>query len=281
MKHKIALPIILFVMLVMVPFANAQKLSAEEIIAKHLDSIASAEVRSTLKSMIVVGEVRVEYITQKNQPAAGRIIFASEGNKSFVGMKLNAGDYPHEQIVFNGDKASIALVRPGNRSILGNFIQSNGVLLSHGLFAGTLGSSWALLNLDEKRAKISTSGTKKIDGREAYGLSYSPKGGSDLNITMYFDKETFHHVRTEYSRTASASMGRTIDESARQSESRIKLIEEFSDFKPFKDVTLPNKYKISYSISGQNGTTEVEWVSTLSEFSVNEKLDPGTFAIGN
>ena len=268
-------------MLVMVQFANGQKLTAEEIIAKHLDSIASAEKRPTVKSMIATGEVRVEYITQKNQPASGRIVFASEGNKLFVGMKLNASDYPHEQIVFNGDKASVALVRSGTRSLLGNFIQSNSVLLSHGIFSGTLGSSWALLNAGANKAKIATSGTKKINGREAYGLSYSPKGGSDLKITMYFDRETFHHIRTEYSRTASASMGATPDESARQSETRMKVIEDFSDFKTFKDVTLPNKYKISYSVSGQNGTTEIEWISTISEFSINDKLDAGTFAIGD
>lgn len=281
MKHKIVLPILLISMLVMVPFANGQKLTTEEIIAKHLDSIASAEKRSTIKSLIAVGEVRVEYITQKNQPAAGRIVFASEGNKLFVGMSLNAADYAQEKIIFDGDKASVGLVRSGSRSVLGNFIQSNNVLLSHGLFSGTLGSSWALLNAAGSKAKISTSGNKKINGREAYGLTYSPKGGSDLDIKLYFDKETFHHVRTEYNRTASASMGRTIDESARQSETRFKVIEEFSDFKPFKEVTLPSKYKISYSVSGQNGTTEIEWVSEISEFSVNEKLDPRTFATGD
>ena len=263
-----------------VPIVNGQKLTAEEIISKHLDSIASAEVRSTIKTFIAAGEVRVEFITQKNQPASGRIVLASEGNKLYVGMKFNAGDYPHEQFIFNGDKSSVALVRAGTRSALGNFIQSNGVLLSHGIFSGTLGSSWALLNAGEKKAKISTSGTKKINGREAYGLSYSPKGGSDLNITMYVDKETFQHVRTEYGRTSSASMGRTIDESARQHETRYKVIEDFSDFKSFKEVTLPTKYKITYSVTGQN-STEIEWTSTITEFSFNDNLDADTFSLGN
>ncbi len=280
MKCKIALPLLLISMFTAVPIVNGQKLTAEEIISKHLDSIASAEVRSTIKTFIAAGEVRVEFITQKNQPASGRIVLASEGNKLYVGMKFNAGDYPHEQFIFNGDKSSVALVRAGTRSALGNFIQSNGVLLSHGIFSGTLGSSWALLNAGEKKAKISTSGTKKINGREAYGLSYSPKGGSDLNITMYVDKETFQHVRTEYGRTSSASMGRTIDESARQHETRYKVIEDFSDFKSFKEVTLPTKYKITYSVTGQN-STEIEWTSTITEFSFNDNLDADTFSLGN
>lgn len=280
MKYRIVLPIVLFSLFLLAPFASGQKLTADEIIAKHLDSIASAEKRSTLKSLIAVGEVRVEFITQKNQPATGRLVIASEGNRLFVGMSLNASDYPQEKFIFDGDKASVAMVRSGTRSVLGNFIQANNVILSQGLLSGTLGSSWLLLKGGDRKGKISTAGTKKIDGREAYGLSLTPKGGSDLDITMYFDKETFRHIRTEYKRTSSASMGKTIDESARQSETRFKIVEDFSDFKESQGMTLPNKYKISYSVSGANGTTEVEWACNISEFAINQKLDPLTFATG-
>ena len=280
MKYKIVLSTALLSMFVMIPFAKGQKLAAEEIIAKHLDSIASAEKRSTVKSLIAVGEVRVEYITQKNQPASGRLVIASEGNRLFAGMSLNASDYPQETIIFDGNKTSVALVRAGTRSVLGNFIQANTLMLSQGLFSGTLSSSWVLLNAVGSKAKISTAGTKKIDGREAYALSFSPKGGGDLDITMYFDKETFRHIRTEYKRTSSASMGRTIDESARQSETRLKVTEDFSDFKESQGLTLPNKYKISYLVMGSS-TTEVQWVCQLSEFAVNQKLDAKTFEAGN
>lgn len=281
MKYKIILSVTVLSMFVSVSIAKGQKLSAQEIVSKHLDSIGAAEKRSALKTLVASGDVRVEFITQKNQPAIGRIVLASEGNKLFVGMNLNANDYPHERIIFDGDKSSVSFVRSGTRSLLGNFIQSNSVLLSQGLFSGTLGSSWAFLNSAESKAKISTAGTKRIDGRETYTLTYSPKGGSDLQITMSFDAETFRHVRTEYRRIASASMGRTLDESARQSETRMKITEDFSEFREFKDLMLPSKYKISYSVTGQNGTTQIEWNCEILEFAVNEKLDPGTFATGD
>ncbi|MDI1240517.1 MAG: hypothetical protein PSX80_01185, partial [bacterium] len=242
MKYKLSLPLVLFSVAVMASAANAQKLMAQEIIAKHLDSIATAEKRANFRSLVVSGEVRVEYITQKNQPAIGRAVFASEGNKMFLGMNLNTANYPHERIIFDGDKSSVALIVGGSRSVLGNFIQSSDVVLSHGLLSGTLGTSWVFLNGGETKAKISTAGTKKIGGREAYGLLYSPKGGSDLEIRMYFDQETFRHVRTEYGRTASARMGATIDQSARELETRLKVIEDFSEFKEFDGVTLPSKY---------------------------------------
>jgi len=280
MKNCFTLPAILLFLLTSAPFVNGQeKLKPEEVIQKHLLSIAPAEKRSSVKSLIAVGEVRVEYLTQKNQPASGRIVIASEGNKMFFGMQLNANDYPQEKIIFDGSKTDVALVRAGNRSVLGNFIQSNSSIVSQGIISGTLKTSWALLSALEKGNKISSGGSKKIDGKDVYAINFSPKGSSDLDITMYFDHQTFQHVRTEYKRTASASMGRTIDESARQHETRLKFTEDYSDYKEFEGVMVPTKYKLLYSISGQNGTTEIAWTANFSEFAINQKLDPGTFAV--
>src|SRR5947209_18215175 len=183
MKNKILLPIVVFSIFAVATAANAQKLKAEEIIAKHLDSIASLEKRQALHSLIAVGDVRVDYITQKNHPATGRIVIASEGNKIFIGMSLSASDYPLEKLIFDGNKANVSMVRSGTRSVLGNFIQANSSMLSQGLFSGALSSSWVLLNAGESKAKISTAGTKDIDGHKTYALSYAPKGGSDLEIT--------------------------------------------------------------------------------------------------
>ena len=79
-----------------------------------------------------------------------------------------------------------------------NFVDGNEVVLRDGLLGGTLSSSWALIDLANKKAKLSFEGTKKIDGKEYYVMGYSPKGGSDVDIKLYFEKETFRHARTEY-----------------------------------------------------------------------------------
>ena len=280
MKYRSVLPLIAISLFTMVPFVTAQKLGAQEIIAKHLDSIGTAEKRSAFKSIVVSGEVDVDYISQKRQPTSGRIVIATEGRKMFVGMNLNTPEYPQERFVFDGDKSAIGMVNRGGRSTLGNFIQSNTIIMSHGLLSGTLGSSWLFLNAADDKGKISTAGTKKIDGRETYGLSYSPKGGSDIEIKLYFDQETFRHVRTEYSATRSAAMGRTIDESARNRETRMKLVEDFGEFKESGGLMMPSKYRIFYSYTGQNETSEQAWNCVISEFAVNQKLDAGSFSTG-
>jgi hypothetical protein len=267
------------ILLLIAGAANAQKLTAEEVLAKHLDSIGTKENRAAAATLISTGEVRITYVTQKNQPAAGRVVVASEGQKLFFGLGLNAADYPQEKIIYDGSRFNVDFVRPGVRSDLGSFVQSNAELVTHGLLGGTLSTGWALLHLADGKAKISYNGTKKIDGRETYSLNYSPKGGNDLEITMFFDKNTFQHVRTEYKRTLSSGIGRTIDESARQSESRLKVTEDFSDHKDINGITLPQKYKMSYVFTGSNGTKEVTWTYELLDFALNQKLDAGTFVV--
>ncbi|MGQ0543294.1 MAG: hypothetical protein ACT4O9_15840 [Blastocatellia bacterium] len=254
-----------------------QKMKPEEVIAKHLDSIATAEKRAAMKTLVAVGDVKVTYITQKNQPAQGRVVLASSGPKLFLGMSLNASDYPQEKIIFDGKKTAVAFVRPGVRSILGNLIQSDDLMIEEGLLGGTLSTGWALMDQTERKAKVSWAGMKKLDGKEVYVLGYSPKGGSSFDIAMYFEKDTFRHIRTEYKRTSSASIGRTIDESARQSETRIKIVEDFSGHKDFQGMMIPHNYNLLYSISGANGTTEVSWTYELNEFAINQALDDKTF----
>jgi hypothetical protein len=262
---------------------SGQKLKAEDVLAKHLESIGTAEARASLKSLITVGDATVKFITPKNQPTQGRIVMASAGGKYFMGMNLSAADYPSEKFSYDGKKAKVAFVRTNARSILGQFVLSNTLLLEESLLGGTLSTSWALMNIADNKAKLSFDGTKKIDGKEVYVLGYLPKGGGDVDINLYFDKETFRHVRTEYKRIASASQNRGLGtgvsraDTSLQNESRLKVVEDFSDFKAENGITLPHSYRLNYSINGQNGMTEIEWTFNFIQFAFNQNLDANTF----
>lgn len=255
--------------------AFSQKMKPEEILAKHLDSIGTSAVRGADKTRIIVGDADVVFVTQKNLSAKGRIVLASAGGKNFLGLSLNSLDYPSEKFSFDGDKAKVDYARVGVRSVLGNFVSSNGILLEESLLGGTLNTSWALLDMPNKKVKLTSEGTKKIDGRETYALGYAAK--SDLNITMYFDSETFRHVRNEYKRTSSAGIGVRPEQSSRFSESRFKITEDFSDFKTENGLTLPHNYRLNYSVTGQNGTIEIQWNFIFNEFAFNRNLADGTF----
>ncbi|MDM7923212.1 MAG: hypothetical protein QUS14_13005 [Pyrinomonadaceae bacterium] len=259
--------------------AFGQKLKPEEILAKHLDSIAAAEKRAATTSIIGLGEARVTNITRKSVPTVGRIVMASAGTKSFVGMNFESNDNPRENIVFNGEKTRVDFTLPGARSMLGTLLQSSPMMIEQGLYTGSMSTNWGLLHAEGRKMKLSSGGTKKIDGVETHVLKVSPKGGGDYDIVMFFDAATFRHLRTEYKRTASAQIGVNPNQSSGFIETRIKITEDYSDFKAVDGYTLPHKYKMTYSISGQNGTTEVEWKFDMTEFKLNQQLADDSFAV--
>lgn len=255
----------------------AQKMKVEDVISKHLDSIGTAEKRAEIKSILAVGDVSVSFVTQKSQPVLGRIVLASASEKTFFGMNLSSNTYPSEKFSFDGKKSKVAIVKTGTRSVLGNFVTSNNLLLEESLLGGTLSTSWSFLHLSNKRANLSYEGTKKINGKETYALGYSVKSGGDIDITLYFDKATFRHVRSEYKRISSAGISSNPNQSSQFSETRLKVTEDFSEFKETNGITLPQIYKINYSISGQRGTTEVEWISLINEIAFNQNLTDEMF----
>jgi hypothetical protein len=219
----------------------AQKMKAEEILAKHLESIGTSEARLAVKNLIAVGDATAKFISTKDQVVQGRIVLASESGKNFIGLNMNSSAYPGERFSFDGKNANVAILTTSRRSTLGNFIQSNDFLLKESTLAGTLASSWVLQNMADNKGKLTSDGIKKIDGKEYYALGYSKKGGGDLDVTFYFEKDTFRHVRTEYKRVSSAGIGTRPEDSTRFSETRYKLTEDFSDFKAENGLTLPRK----------------------------------------
>lgn len=269
------LPVILLISLLFALPAAAQKLKTEEIIAKHLDSIAKPDVRAANKTRMMVGDVTVTFVSSKNQQTLGRVVMASEGAKSLIGMTLNASDYTNEKFLFDGTNTNIGFAYMNRHSPLGDFVRSNTAFISQGLLGGALSTGWAAWAATDGKGKFSGSGKKKIDGKEVYQLSYGLKGGAD--VTLFFDAATFQHIRTEYKVMQSAGIGLRPEQSSGYDETRIKLVEDFSDFKEEKGLTLPHTYKISYSVSGQKGTTEIVWDMKFATFSVNDKLDDATF----
>ena len=127
-----------------VPSALAQKLKPEEILAKHLESIGTAEARAAVKNRMTMGTVLVKFISQKNQTTEGRVVMASTDAKNFFGMTLNASDYAGEKFVYDGKRSGIGFANNGIRSVLGNFVQSNNWIVEESVLGGSLANTWAL-----------------------------------------------------------------------------------------------------------------------------------------
>ena len=261
------------------PPLSADKMKPEDVVAKHLESIGSAKARESVKTRIIAGTSQVIFRTAPAGQAIGRAVLASEGSKSLLGMSFPSPVYPREQFGFNGGSFMAAFVTPGVRSVLGNFLMTNDVTFRQGLIGGTLSTAWPLLDVGSRNAQLEYIGTRKIDDQTLHELRYLPRGGSDLKITLFFDTENFHHVRTEYERVIAAQMDSRSYTNVQTRESRYKMVEEFTLFKKEGDLMLPHIYTIKLSVDTQGGTFLAEWTIKLTQFSFNEKIDPSSFTI--
>ena len=267
---------------------SGAEMKTEDVVARHLASIGTAEVQSAAKSRIVQGTSRFKMLVGGGGELQGTSALVSEGRKAVVMIKLANTDYRGEQFVTDGDKVSVAATTGNHRrSSFGEFVHSQDQIVRQGLIGGALTTAWALSHLDENKATLSFDGEKKADGRPAYQLTYHSRKNDDITVHLYFDSESYRHVMTTYAITLASGLAPNagagaadVTQSSRQKEIRYTIEERFSDFKIAEGLTLPTKYSIHFTEELQNGTTNIyEWDLSLNEVSNNQSLDPKNFLV--
>lgn len=292
-------------------YADDAKLSKpEDVVAQHLDSLGKAAVRSDAKTRVVKGTAHYQLLVGGAGNLDGTSVMASEGNKMVFVLKFASNTYRGEQIVTDGNKTRIATTTAQQtRSSFGEFLRVQDAIIREGLLGGELTTAWAFLHLDDHKPKLKFEGLQNVDGVKLYDLRYQPKKNSDLDIHVYFDPETFHHVRTVYKLTIKPGLGHVDNQvgdanqglpgapppgggglllpgessettTARQQETRYRIDESFGDFRSQDGLTLPTTYKLHFSQEFQNGQTQVsEWEVKGTEFDNNIPLDPKNFEV--
>jgi hypothetical protein len=258
-----------------------EKMKAEDVVAKHLESIGSAAARSAARSRVVVGTTRATFRARNSSGAIdGRAVLGSINQKVMLGMGFTAPNYPGEKFGFDGKRFTVGYLTPGIRSTLGNFLLIHSDVFKEGLMGGTLSSAWPLLDLPERGAKLEYAGTEKIGDLPVHKLEYSPKKGSELRIMLYFDAKTFEHVRTQYDRVIAARLGAGgIDNQARQMETRYKMIENYSAYRKEGELNLPHSYTLQLEITKTNGSSSDKWETEFSQFVFNQEIDDAGFNV--
>jgi hypothetical protein len=256
-------------------------MTADELVAKHLASIGTPEARNA-KTRIAQGAVTYKILVGGSGQAAGKVFFVSEGVKRQLMMKINDRNYRGEQLIFDGKNVQVSYsLTQLRRSQFGGFLFTQDAPLREGLLGGLLTTAWPLLDLPSREPKLTYEGLKKIDGRELHDLRYRPKKGTDYEIHLYFDPETFHHVLTVYTITVQPQLRFGGDaRNVGQVPERHRIEERFSGFKPFDGLTLPTHYDLQYTQELQTGGTSLfEWDVTIDQIHNNEGVDPRNFEV--
>ena len=257
--------------------SSAQNLTPEELIDKHLASVGTREKRDSIKTLMAVGSSEFEVKVQSIK-GGGKAIMVSDPDNLFFVMSLNSKEYPFEKVGFFGDKVSLPYISPGNRSLLGSFLAENSKILTDGLFSGIMSLRWSLFRQSKRRIRIESAGIKKVDGRKMYVLDFNPSGPSStiLKTRLYFDSETFNHVRSEYRREIGAG-NVTFGQANQQGTSVLILTEEFSDFKNEDGLNLPHTYRVTFQANSNAAMYQNAWGMKVSQYYFNQKLAPDFF----
>ena len=260
------------------------KLTADEVVAKHLASIGTPEAIAAAKTRVLVGEGTLTAKLGTPFTLNSMAQIASQGDKILYTMIFNSTTYPYEKAAFDGKNTSLGLPN-GKRTLLTDFLKSQSAILKDGLFTGTLSSAWPLLEIKSKKSvKLEYAGIGKVDGKQYYKLKYSSGRTGDLKVTLYFEPETFRHTRSEYEYSIEPRIGTSATDV--RSSSRIEryfLTEEFSDFKTAGKLVLPLTYKITITnelqIESQPGTNSREWTVKIMNVYYDETLSGDIFKV--
>lgn len=257
----------------------AAKASVDEIIAGHLASIGTPEARAAVNTRLARGKVQMKIVQGGVGTLDGGAFLLGEGKKFRVAMPFTYADYWGEQLLFDGSKMTIGFSQPAARSTLGQFLIRAEEIFKEGLVGGVLSPSWALLDLPGRQPKLSYSGLKGVDGRDAHQIVYHmKKGQGEEVITLYFDPETFRHIKTSYEVTISSGMVAKANDSAKQVEGHFMLEEIFSDFAKFDGLTLPQRWTIRTNIEANRSMVR-EWNVALEGIIHNQPIDPKTWVL--
>lgn len=261
------------------PSPQDEKLKPEDLVARHIESVGSAEMRAAASSRSVSGEVTLILRVGGAGNLRGEAMMVSAGPRLRFGMRFPTIDYPREDMAFDGKRAATGFLPKGGRSQLSAFLSQQDSPLKEGLFGGVLSTAWPLLRIEQQQPRLQYKGLKKVDGREMHEMSYRPrKGSSSLNILLYFDPKTFQHARTMYSFRVGASIG-TRDNANLNPESEYSLMEEFDDFRAVDGLTLPHKYRLQLSVQSGTASGLYDYILAVSRISHKETLDEQLFTL--
>jgi|SRR5208282_268018 len=259
----------------------AADVASEDVITKHLQAIGSASARAIVKSRVVQSGATYRILQGGSGAVDGKSVFASEGQRTNLLLKINASGFRGEQFICDGNKTSVAgTYSDKTRSEFGNFVLAQDVVLREGLLGGVWSVGWPLLDLESRKSKLHAEGIKKIDGKELLALRYQPKKSTDLEISLYFDPLTYQHVMTIYKMEPETTMAGGETAQAGKSTRRYRIEERFADFKTADGLTLPTHYEVRYTIEDESGFTKsIEWEVRALSIVNNMSIDARSFQV--
>jgi hypothetical protein len=295
-------------------FAKDKELTAKEVVAGHLKSLGNAGFLASMKTRSIGGRASVQFIQGGTGTMMGQSVVVSAGPCLSIILKYDAVEYPGEYFAFDGEEVTVANIKPGQRSPLGDFIFRYNAAMKEGLLGGVWSLGWPLLDIEKRKPSLKCRLTK-VEGRDLYEIEYYPKDGmNSVKANLYFEPGPFRHVRTEYKLKVQGEQalqaGKAVVRGAADSKTVMKgggsggiirdagiheqiedsyyvLVERFDMFGEvrFKEskgnearsLILPHSYSLEYSVEGQGSTFLAHWRIDADRWALNGNIDSSVF----
>lgn len=270
----------LFTNLINLSLAQDKKVTVEEVVSRHLESIGSPEARAAIKSRLVSGQLKfvIRTGTTYQEDTVARIISAGAKFRCTILWPRILRDRKEEEIIFDGERVATGFLQYQKGQPLSDYFFRFQLPLQEGLVGGVLSTTWPLMRMEERQPRLEYKGLKKVEGQQVHAVDYRKrKGLSDLKITLYFDAETFRHLRTEYRYEIDNTFGSDAPDSSRMQTTRQLLTEEFDDFRAVDGVTLPHRYRLQLSRESGFRADLRDWELLVQKVSHKEPLDESLF----
>ena len=235
----------------------------EQLIAAHLESIGSADALSQIKSITLVGALVPEfnqgsiYANQgSTYTTSGVAMLVSEGTK--IGIVISPGgnaSQTWEHFAYDGKDVTTRDISYRTKTLMSDFIHNYDWIMKNGLLGGVYSRGWPFLDAKGDSSNMRELRKTKVDGDELYEFEYRPADRYvGMTINLYFDPETYRHVRTQYR------------------SSLFILTEKFDDFRKVDGVslTLPHNYTLEHSAAINSRIYVTTWNIDILAWEFNE-----------
>ena len=261
--------------------AKKDKLTPEEVIQRHLESLAPAASLATRQSLKAEGQVLFEVIVGGQGQLRGPATWICDGKKLRMSMVFDVNEYPGEDVAYNGEgRVEIGWIQPGVRSALGTFFYQFNEIVTEGLLGGALSTGWSLLDLKSLRPRLKYEGLKKLDGNPYHTIKYQRRKGGDVRTRLYFEPETFQHAHTIYKvRISSRIVANNSAASASQPETWYTLQESFANFRDIQGVNLPTTWTLEFSKEIGTSGSVLRFTTQYTSMLPNAKIEAAEFKI--
>src|SRR3954462_10336058 len=88
--------------------AHGGDMTAEQLVAKHLEAIGTPEARNAIKTRDLRGTTALTIVVGGSGTITGKAALESEGNKVQFQADFNSVQFKGEQFIYDGNKAYVA-----------------------------------------------------------------------------------------------------------------------------------------------------------------------------